>query len=96
MRPRTVYGITGEGRTALQHWLDEPSAPRAWEFEALLKVFFADAGTLDQLRGTLAAVEQEAVEQEAVERLGELAAMAEQAWPGPQSSRSGSTSTPSR
>ncbi len=52
-RPRTVYGITDAGRSELARWLDEPSAGRANEFEALVKVFFADAGTLDQLRTTL-------------------------------------------
>ena len=52
-RPRTVYGITDAGRAELARWLDEPSAGRANEFEALVKVFFADAGTIDQLRTTL-------------------------------------------
>jgi PadR family transcriptional regulator, regulatory protein AphA len=52
-RPRTVYGITPRGRKALRKWLDEPSAPPSLEFEGLVKVFFADAGTLEQLRATL-------------------------------------------
>jgi DNA-binding PadR family transcriptional regulator len=52
-RPRTVYGITARGRKALRKWLDEPSAPPTLEFEGLVKVFFADAGTLEQLRTTL-------------------------------------------
>src|ERR1041385_131089 len=41
-RPRTVYDISDDGRRALRQWLDEPSAPRSTEFEAMLKVFFAD------------------------------------------------------
>src|SRR6187431_658462 len=48
-RPRTVYAITADGRSALRDWLDEPPAPRTTEFEGMVKVFFADAGTLDQL-----------------------------------------------
>ena len=55
-RPRTVYGITARGKRALRKWLDEPSAPPSLEFEGLVKVFFADAGTLEQLRATLTAI----------------------------------------
>jgi DNA-binding PadR family transcriptional regulator len=59
-RPRTVYAITPKGRRALRAWLDEPSAPPTLEFEAMVRVFFADAGSLDQLRTTLAQVEADA------------------------------------
>jgi DNA-binding PadR family transcriptional regulator len=59
-RPRTVYAITSAGRDSLKAWLDEPSAPPSLEFEAMVKVFFADAGTLEQLRDTLASVESAA------------------------------------
>jgi PadR family transcriptional regulator AphA len=52
-RPRTVYTITARGRKALQRWLDEPPTAPSLEFEGLVKVFFADSGTLDQLRSTL-------------------------------------------
>ncbi len=55
-RPRTVYDITDTGREALRSWLDEGSAPRSSEFEAMLKVFFADAGSIDQLLTTLDAM----------------------------------------
>src|SRR3954470_10696246 len=55
-RPRTVYGITARGRKALRTWLGEPPAPPSLEFEGLVKVFFADGGTLDQLRATLTAI----------------------------------------
>ena len=58
-RPRTVYGITDAGREALRDWLDAPSAPRTSEFEGMVKVFFAEAGSLDQLHGTLDAIETE-------------------------------------
>jgi PadR family transcriptional regulator, regulatory protein AphA len=62
-RPRTEYGITDEGRDALRRWLDEAPAPRASESEAMLKVFFADAGGLDQLKRTLEHIEQDTVDQ---------------------------------
>src|SRR3954468_19137122 len=54
-RPRTVYTVNARGRTALRRWLDEAPAPPALEFEGLVKVFFADGGTLEQLRATLRA-----------------------------------------
>ncbi len=76
-RPRTVYEITEEGRAALREWLDEASAPRTTEFEAMLKVFFADAGSLEQLTGTIAAIEAGSAE-----RLRELGAMAGQTAAG--------------
>jgi PadR family transcriptional regulator, regulatory protein AphA len=69
-RPKTVYAITAEGRKELRRWLSEPPAPPALEFEAMVKVFFADGGTLDQLRTTL-----DEVEASALERLAELRAM---------------------
>ena len=52
-RPRTVYRITAKGRRTLSAWLAEDSAPPKLEAEALVRVFFADAGTLDQLRATV-------------------------------------------
>lgn len=56
------YGITEAGRTALAAWLDEPPSPRTTEFEAMIKVFFADAGTREQLLATLDRIETEALE----------------------------------
>ncbi len=55
-RPRTVYAVTRRGRTALRRWLDEPPEPPTLEFEGMVKVFFADGGSLDQLRATLTAI----------------------------------------
>ena len=52
--------------------------PRACEFEGMLKVFFADAGDLDQLRATLDRIEHDALER--VEELGAMAG-AEPAFP---------------
>ncbi|MFC6878824.1 MULTISPECIES: PadR family transcriptional regulator [Actinomadura] len=59
-RRSTVYEITDEGRAALRRWLDEPAAGPVLEFEALVKVAFADHGDLDQLRATLARVRADA------------------------------------
>ncbi len=52
-RARTRYEITPEGRKALREWLaTEPSAVRI-EIEGVLRLLFADQGSLDDLRGTL-------------------------------------------
>lgn len=59
-RRRTVYHITPKGSRSLETWLSEPSAPPKLESEALVRVFFADAGTLEQLRETIAGFVNEA------------------------------------
>jgi PadR family transcriptional regulator AphA len=59
-RPRTVYAITAQGRRALREWLSRPSAPLSLESEALVRVFFAEQGTLDDLRRTIRGVREEA------------------------------------
>lgn len=52
-RMRTRYAITAKGRGALRTWLaTDPSAPR-FEVEGVLRVFFAEAGTIDDLRRAL-------------------------------------------
>ena len=53
-RPRTVYTITARGRRALAAWVAEPAAGPVLEFEQLVKVFFAENGSTDDLRRTLA------------------------------------------
>jgi PadR family transcriptional regulator AphA len=53
-RPRTVYSITAKGRKAMAAWIPTPAAGPVLEFEALLKVFFAEHGTKADL---LAAIE---------------------------------------
>jgi DNA-binding PadR family transcriptional regulator len=55
-RPRTVYRITAKGRRALKAWLDTPGEPTRLESEQLLKLFFAEHGTTDQARATVAAI----------------------------------------
>lgn len=77
-RPRTVYAITAAGRRALRTWLGEPPRPPSLEFEAMVKVFFADGGTLAQLRATL-----EAVETQARQRSIELRSMIDASRTGP-------------
>ena len=57
-RPRSVYRITPAGRRALEAWLAERPAPFRMEFEAMLKVFFADQGTKEQLLGNVASVRE--------------------------------------
>jgi PadR family transcriptional regulator, regulatory protein AphA len=52
-RRSTVYEITDAGRTALRDWLGTPAAGMRMEFEAMLKVAFADAGDVTQLRAAL-------------------------------------------
>ena len=59
-RPRTVYSITAKGRNQLKGWLSEPSAPLLMESEALLRVFFAEHGTLEDLKRTIRGVRDEA------------------------------------
>jgi DNA-binding PadR family transcriptional regulator len=62
-RPRTVYTITRAGRRALTAWLAEPGAGPALEFEALVKLIFADHGTRDAALASLARAREWAVEQ---------------------------------
>ena len=59
-RASTVYTVTRRGRAALRRWLDEPPAPPTLEFEGMVKVFFADGGSLEQLRATLSSIAETA------------------------------------
>lgn len=61
-RPRTVYSITDTGRRTLKTWLDSPGEPTRLESEQLLKLFFAEHGTTDQARATVAAIAEWAAE----------------------------------
>ena len=50
-RPRTIYEISGDGRSALQAWFTTPPRDPDLNFEALLRVLFADQtdkATLDR------------------------------------------------
>lgn len=46
-RSRTVYTITDEGRSALKAWMTTEPQPPLLEAEALLRLLFADNGTID-------------------------------------------------
>jgi PadR family transcriptional regulator AphA len=59
-RRGTVYEITTAGRQALRGWLDEPASGMSIEFEALIKVAFADHGDKTQLQRTLRAIRTDA------------------------------------
>ena len=48
-RPRTVYSITPKGRRALAAWVRTPGAPPVLESEQLVKVFFAEHGSKQDL-----------------------------------------------
>ena len=54
-RQATRYTITQEGRAALEEWLATEPAPPTIEIEALLRVLFADHGSLQDLRAALRA-----------------------------------------
>jgi len=55
-RPRTVYSITPKGRRAMAAWVPTPGAGPVLEFEALIKVFYAEHGTKADLLETIASV----------------------------------------
>lgn len=59
-RASTRYAITAAGRRALRRWLDEPGGGPSLEYEAMVKVMFADHGTLEQLRAQLEAIRADA------------------------------------
>lgn len=74
-RPSTTYGITAKGRRALRRWLEQPGTGPVTEFEGLLKLAFADHGSIDGLRTNLRAIREfaEADIADAERRLGEYA-----------------------
>lgn len=59
-RARTVYTITPAGREALARWLSAESPPSRFESELLVKVFFGNLGTKEELLGNLRAFADEA------------------------------------
>jgi DNA-binding PadR family transcriptional regulator len=48
-RSRTQYSITPAGRAAMRDWLRTPPQPPALEFEGLLRVMYADQGSVTDL-----------------------------------------------
>jgi PadR family transcriptional regulator AphA len=59
-RPRTVYAITDAGRAELARWLASESSRQRYESEALLKVFFAENGTLEDMLVSIRAIREDA------------------------------------
>ena len=59
-RRSTLYQITAAGRTALQDRLDTPAAGMRMEFEAMIKVAFADAGDVNELRSAVREIRADA------------------------------------
>jgi PadR family transcriptional regulator AphA len=71
-RSSSVYQITTAGRHALRDWLRAgPGAPMQVEMESMIRVFFADGASPDDLRATLVAVGAQA--RGTLGALGELA-----------------------
>ena len=64
-RPRTVYSISDQGRFALRTWLAQPGSGPVVEFEALLKVFFAEHGRPADALANVEAIRQWAQRQNA-------------------------------
>jgi PadR family transcriptional regulator AphA len=58
-RQATRYTITPQGHAALEEWLATEPAPPTIEIEALLRVLFADHGSLQDLRAALRATAQQ-------------------------------------
>jgi DNA-binding PadR family transcriptional regulator len=54
VRTRQVYRITAAGRRALKDWLESEPSPPQLEFEAVLRLFYADATDKDAILSTLA------------------------------------------
>jgi PadR family transcriptional regulator AphA len=59
-RGRTMYSITRAGRAALKRWLAMPSRPPMLEFEGMVRVLFAEQGTIKQLHATLQGIADQA------------------------------------
>jgi PadR family transcriptional regulator AphA len=55
----TRYTITPQGRAALEEWLATEPAPPSIEIEALLRVLFADHGSLQDLRAAVQTTAQQ-------------------------------------
>lgn len=58
-RARQRYKITAAGRKALKQWVPTASAAPQVEFEALIKVFFAERGAKDDLLRTLRDIKEQ-------------------------------------
>ena len=59
-RRSTTYEISDAGRAALRDFLNAPATGMRMEFEAMIKVAFADAGDTNQLRATVREIRADA------------------------------------
>jgi DNA-binding PadR family transcriptional regulator len=59
-RPRTVYAITDAGRAELAAWIGASSSPQRYESEAVLKLFFAENGSRDDMLASIRAIREDA------------------------------------
>ena len=58
-RSRNVYVITDDGRDELSDWTSSRTQPPRIEIEALLRLLFADHGTIEELLGALDELESD-------------------------------------
>jgi len=65
-RRRTRYEITARGRRALASWVGTPGQGPVVEFEQLVKVFFAEYGSKDDLLTTIEGVRADLAERAAL------------------------------
>jgi DNA-binding PadR family transcriptional regulator len=61
-RSRTVYTITDDGRAALKAWMATETQPPVLEAEALLRLLFADHGTIENAMAALDQLAADAAE----------------------------------
>ncbi len=59
VRTRQVYRITAAGRRVFKRWLESEPAPPQLEFEAVLRLFYADATDKGAILSTLAHTQDE-------------------------------------
>lgn len=82
-RTRTTYAITPAGRQALSSWLATEPAPPELEFEAMVRLTFADQGTKQQALAAIDSITRHA-EQRYREGLDQLREYLEDGGPFPE------------
>ncbi|MGN6175512.1 MAG: PadR family transcriptional regulator [Streptosporangiaceae bacterium] len=82
-RARTTYAITPAGRRALRAWLATEPAPPELEFEAMVRLTFADQGTNPQALAAIDSIARHA-EQRYREGLGQLREYLDDGGPFPE------------
>lgn len=82
-RERNRYWITPDGRKVLRRWLATPSGPPQLEFEPILRLLFADQGTLDDARSSIDSMRRWAIDR-TIDGLGILETYGTQDEPFPE------------